>query len=88
MSDDRKPVAARVAGQHAAALAQLPFADRSDFDDARRGLVAGLDPGAIESPDGAVVWDLDSYGFLDAAPPVELFGLMDNPDPSFAIVTP
>lgn len=69
MSEDRKPAGALVAEQHAAALAQLPFADRGDFEDARRGLVAGLDSGAIEDPDGTVVWDLGSYDFLDGAPP-------------------
>lgn len=68
MSEDRKPAGALVAEQHAAALAQLPFADRGDFDDARRGLVAGLDS-AIEGPGGTVVWDLGSYDFLDGAPP-------------------
>ena len=68
MSDNRKPAGALVAEQHAAALAQLPFADRGDFDDARRGLVAGLDS-AIEGPGGTVVWDLGSYDFLDGAPP-------------------
>ncbi len=69
MADDRKPAGALVAEQHAAAFEQLPFADRSDFDDARRGLVAALDPGVIEGPGGTVVWDLDSYGFLDGESP-------------------
>ena len=28
-----------------------------DFEDAGRGLIAALDPGRIEAPDGRVVWD-------------------------------
>ena len=40
-------------------------ADERDFEDARRGLVASLEPGRIEAPDGTTVWDSDSYRFLD-----------------------
>ncbi len=35
-----------------------------DFEDARRGFIAALDPGRIEAPDGRVVWDSDAYDFL------------------------
>ena len=31
-----------------------------DFEDAGRGLIAALDPGRIEAPDGRVVWDSDA----------------------------
>jgi linear primary-alkylsulfatase len=35
-----------------------------DFEDARRGFIAALDPGRIEAPDGRMVWDSDAYDFL------------------------
>jgi alkyl sulfatase BDS1-like metallo-beta-lactamase superfamily hydrolase len=42
------------------------FADRADFENADRGFVGKLDPCVITSDDGRVVWDNDSYEFLDA----------------------
>jgi alkyl sulfatase BDS1-like metallo-beta-lactamase superfamily hydrolase len=36
-----------------------------DFDEARRGLVAPFDPPRVEAADGKVVWELESYGFLE-----------------------
>ena len=47
-------------------MAELPFHDRTDFDDADRGLIAELDPGVITNEAGRVVWDVDAYDFLDA----------------------
>ncbi len=43
----------------------LPFSDRRDFDDARRGFVATLSPLVIKGTDGRVAWDMESYSFLD-----------------------
>jgi alkyl sulfatase BDS1-like metallo-beta-lactamase superfamily hydrolase len=64
-----KPATASVVAQHAEVTATLPFADRQDFEDARRGFVAALEPGVVRS-EGRVVWDNDSYGFLTGeAPP-------------------
>ena len=48
------------------ALAALDFADRSDFDDARRGQLAPPTESIVRATDGRVVWDLDAYAFLDA----------------------
>ncbi|MEV0144814.1 MULTISPECIES: alkyl sulfatase dimerization domain-containing protein [unclassified Nonomuraea] len=45
-------------------MPDLPFHDRDDSDDAGRGFVARLDPGVIRNIDGRVVWDGDSYAFL------------------------
>jgi alkyl sulfatase BDS1-like metallo-beta-lactamase superfamily hydrolase len=46
----------------------LPFADRRDFDDAARGLIAPLpDRGVITDDDGQVVWDLSRFEFLSQA---------------------
>jgi alkyl sulfatase BDS1-like metallo-beta-lactamase superfamily hydrolase len=37
------------------------YADRIDFDNAGRGLIAGLEPGQIITTDGRVVYDADIY---------------------------
>jgi len=51
---------------NATLLEQLPFHDRQDFEDARRGLVAPVpDGGVVRGEDGAVLWNLGEYGFLD-----------------------
>ncbi len=42
------------------------FADRADYEDADRGFVGKLDPCVVTREDGRVVWDNDSYAFLDA----------------------
>src|SRR5919112_2795961 len=47
-------------------VAALDFADRSDFDDARRGQLAPPTESIVRATDGRVVWDLDAYAFLDA----------------------
>lgn len=51
------------------ALADYPFSDRTDFDDADRGFVAAPASGAVTAADGRVVWDHDSYSFLDGEAP-------------------
>ena len=50
---------------HDPAVTELPFHDTQDFEDARRGFVAGLEPGVVHNADGGVVWDNDVYAFLD-----------------------
>ena len=37
------------------------FTDRTDFDNANRGLVARLEPGVIKAADGRVVYDADAF---------------------------
>jgi len=50
---------------NAALLQQLPFADRQDFEDARRGFIAPLpDGGVIRTKEGKPVWDLSSFSFI------------------------
>ena len=56
-----KPVTAATRAAHAAVLRSLPFADRADFDDAQRGLVARPDRLTITDANGKVVWDLEAY---------------------------
>jgi len=41
------------------------FDDRTDFDNAARGLIAEFDRSTITAADGRVVWDLAAYEFLD-----------------------
>nr|WP_062336422.1 alkyl sulfatase dimerization domain-containing protein [Herbidospora sakaeratensis] len=50
-------------------MADLPFHDQTDFDNADRGFVARLEPGVIRSADGRIVWNSDAYRFLDGEPP-------------------
>ena len=47
-----------------AVLKELDFADREDFEDAQRGLIAPPTEAIIKAADGHVVWDLDAYAFL------------------------
>ncbi|GAA4933078.1 alkyl sulfatase dimerization domain-containing protein [Nonomuraea thailandensis] len=45
-------------------MADLPFHDRGDFEDADRGFLAKLSPAVIRTVDGRIVWDNDAYDFL------------------------
>lgn len=69
MSHAPKPVSAVIAEQNRALLTQLPFEDRQDFEDATRGLVARREPNAVLDADGTVLWDNDTYSFLDGDAP-------------------
>jgi alkyl sulfatase BDS1-like metallo-beta-lactamase superfamily hydrolase len=51
------------------ALDELPFSDRADFEDADRGFIAALEPGVVRDETGRVVWDNDSYDFLQGSSP-------------------
>lgn len=55
---------ATIAANHAV-LGRLPFTDRQDFDDAKRGLVTAF-AGSIKDAQGNVVWDTHQYDFLAA----------------------
>ena len=45
------------------------FGDRTDFVNSDRGFLSTIDPMVIKAADGRVVWDMDSWGFLDEACP-------------------
>jgi alkyl sulfatase BDS1-like metallo-beta-lactamase superfamily hydrolase len=47
-----------------AVRAALPFAERGDFDDAKRGLIAELPEGVVRSASGQLVWNLRDWDFL------------------------
>src|SRR5262249_6532197 len=58
-----------VVDQHATLSTAAAFADRRDFEDAARGFLGALEPGVVRAADGRVVWDNDSYRFLEADAP-------------------
>jgi len=62
------PSAATVKAQ-AALKKTLPFEDRQDFDFASRGYLGTLADPVIHRADGAVVWDLSAYDFLQGDAP-------------------
>ncbi|NOV20821.1 MBL fold metallo-hydrolase [Ensifer adhaerens] len=45
-------------------LQQLPFSDTSDFEDAKRGLVAPLPSELIKGESGNAIWNPEQYGFI------------------------
>ncbi|MEI8145083.1 MAG: alkyl sulfatase dimerization domain-containing protein [Alphaproteobacteria bacterium] len=47
----------------------LPFANRDDFEDARRGFIAALPDGTIPGADGQPVWTMKPYEFLSGEVP-------------------
>lgn len=50
-------------------MGDLAFDDRTDFENAERGLVASLTPGVVRDANGRVVWDNDAFAFLDGPCP-------------------
>ncbi|MEU1428064.1 alkyl sulfatase dimerization domain-containing protein [Nocardia sp. NPDC005746] len=58
--------------QQQRAAAGLPFGDTTDQQDADRGFIAALEPGVVKDAGGNVVWDNDSYGFLNGACPASV----------------
>jgi alkyl sulfatase BDS1-like metallo-beta-lactamase superfamily hydrolase len=50
-------------------MSDLPFADRTDFENSERGFVDALDPCVVTAADGRVVWDLEPYAYLDGDRP-------------------
>jgi len=62
-----KPATPLTAQSNAEWLRKLPFSDRADYEDARRGLVARFPERTIKAADGSVAWDFDAYAFESAA---------------------
>ncbi|HWX86912.1 MAG TPA: alkyl sulfatase dimerization domain-containing protein [Solirubrobacteraceae bacterium] len=63
---DPGPASAHTRAAHAHAAGELPFEDREDFEDAKRGLVATTPNLVVRDARGRAVWDMDSYAFLDS----------------------
>ena len=63
-----KPATELTAARNREAASALPPGEE-DFEEARRGLVAGFDPARVEGEGGRTVWELESYDFLEGEPP-------------------
>jgi alkyl sulfatase BDS1-like metallo-beta-lactamase superfamily hydrolase len=63
-ADPTKPATEITRERNQAWLQRLPFGDRADFSDARRGLIEPF-TGVVESADGRPVWNRMAYNFLD-----------------------
>lgn len=50
---------------HQRLLRELPFSDRQDFEDARRGFIASIPDALVRAAEGRVAWSMAGYGFLD-----------------------
>ncbi len=68
MSGRRKPATQQTAARNRAASGSLPSED-PDQDEARRGLVAELDPPVIAGKGDQPAWELESYDFLEGEAP-------------------
>ncbi|MDV6272649.1 alkyl sulfatase dimerization domain-containing protein [Rhodococcus erythropolis] len=62
---DPRAASAAIEAANSRVAETLPFSDDADFTEAKRGFVAALDPGLVADSDGKVVWNNDSYAFLD-----------------------
>ncbi len=69
MTAHRKPASEATARRNREAAAALPPDGSEDRAEAERGLVARFEPARVEDADGRVVWDLDSYAFLEGEAP-------------------
>jgi alkyl sulfatase BDS1-like metallo-beta-lactamase superfamily hydrolase len=52
-----------------AAAKELPFEDREDFEDARRGLIESAPSLVLRDARGRTVWNMDSYAFVQGDAP-------------------
>jgi len=51
---------------------ELPFDNRDDFEEARRGLIASAPDLQIKDADGVVIWDMPSFNFIDGPAPASV----------------
>ncbi|MET9123195.1 alkyl sulfatase dimerization domain-containing protein [Streptomyces sp. NPDC004528] len=67
MAESSEPRAAEpgIAAANAAVRERFPFGDRQDFEDAERGFVGTAEEAEVRDDDGAGVWSLGAYDFLD-----------------------
>lgn len=54
---------------NAKVAAELPIADQTDFENARRGFLAKIEADKILNEDGSVAWDSRQFDFIDGAAP-------------------
>ncbi|MBV7438761.1 MBL fold metallo-hydrolase [Aeromonas sp. sif2416] len=68
-ADEPKDASDITKQMNAAVLKDLPFADKQDFEDAKKGFIATLTPMTIKDAKGNVSWDLTSYDFIKGDAP-------------------
>jgi alkyl sulfatase BDS1-like metallo-beta-lactamase superfamily hydrolase len=69
MPETSKPPTPAITRQNREVREWANFADGRDLEDASRGLLGRLEPGVVHAPGGRVVWDNDSYAFLEGEAP-------------------
>lgn len=67
--DMRKDATEATKAANAELLNQLPFSDTSDFDDAKRGLIAPLPTEMIQGQGGNAIWNPQQYSFITEGAP-------------------
>ena len=68
-ADEPKDASDITKQMNAGVLKDLPFADKQDFEDAKKGFIATLTPMTIKDAKGNVSWDLTSYDFIKGDAP-------------------
>ena len=66
---DQKPPTAVIEAANRDHRNALPISDTADFTDADRGFIGAMEPCVVKAADGRVVWDNDSYSFLNGDAP-------------------
>ena len=61
-----KPATPITCAHNHAFLDKLPFGDRADFEDARRGFIGTLPKVEFRNAEGRVIYSLEDYAFLAA----------------------
>jgi alkyl sulfatase BDS1-like metallo-beta-lactamase superfamily hydrolase len=64
----QNPPTSFIEAAHAAALESLSLDDAADIEDAERGFLGAREPAAITTERGEVVFDSDTYAFLECDP--------------------
>ena len=64
VAETPKDATAATQAANAELLKSLPFGDKTDFTDAKRGLIAPLPPDVIKGQSGNTIWSPQKYAFI------------------------
>ncbi|MEM6708644.1 MAG: alkyl sulfatase dimerization domain-containing protein [Pseudomonadota bacterium] len=64
-----KPASDHTEAANARVQAELPFGERTSFEDAARGFIASLEPLTLSKKNGQATYDLSQFEFLNQDPP-------------------